>query len=355
MNLKNNNNLEVYIFNVDRGLSILCKTPQNHVLIYDLGSTKDLSPIKNIYTAKGFFSKMDEYEKGMIIAQTIISHPHLDHISDLTDENVSFIKNNSALITCQNDKEEKPENIHFNKAGHKIDFNRVNNPDNACAQIENYKSLYKNRCLPLRTIDPKIEDCNFKMGYYYLSHKKITELFTESQNQEYTNSLSIVLYIYYNDYSILIPGDITPEAFKLIIDGKCEKRFIDCTYGMSDTLRDTWISSTSTQPSLKDLLTKNRLTFLVAPHHGLESCFPEYLFTTMGKKKPYLILISEKPQSENSGSVDKRYQSEECTDGIDFHGKKRYSLTTRNDGNFKIVINEKCTIDSYNDYGDMFK
>ena len=43
MNLKNNNNLEIYIFNVDRGLSILCKTPQNHVLIYDLGSTKDLS------------------------------------------------------------------------------------------------------------------------------------------------------------------------------------------------------------------------------------------------------------------------------------------------------------------------
>ena len=46
MNLKNNKNLEIYIFNVDRGLSILCNTPQNHVLIYDLGSTKDFSPIK---------------------------------------------------------------------------------------------------------------------------------------------------------------------------------------------------------------------------------------------------------------------------------------------------------------------
>ncbi len=157
MNLKNNNNLEVYIFNVDRGLSILCKTPQNHVLIYDLGSTKDISPIKDIYKVKGFFSEMEEYEKGMIIAQTIISHPHLDHISDLTDENVDFVSKNSALITCQNDKEEKPEDSHFNKTGHKIDFNNINNPKDNCNQIENYKTPSEEPYLQMRTMNSDID------------------------------------------------------------------------------------------------------------------------------------------------------------------------------------------------------
>lgn len=353
MILKNNKNLEIYIFNVDRGLSILCKTPQNHVLIYDLGSAKDFSPIKDIYKTKDFFSKMEKYD-GKYIAQTMISHPHLDHISDLTDENVNFIKDNSALITCQNDKEEKPTNQHYNKVGHKIDFNRINNPDYSTSQINNYKELYKGRNLPLRTIDPGVENCNFKMGYYYLIHKNINLKFSE--DQDYTNSLSIVLYISYNDYSILIPGDITPEAFELILNGKCEKRFMDCNYSMSGTRHLSWTSSTNEeQPSLRTLLTKDGLTFLVAPHHGLESCYPDYLFKILGNKKPSLILISEGKHTEKSGNIDERYQSNECATGKFFKGRNRYSITTRNDGHIKILINEKYTIDSYNDYGDMFK
>ena len=345
MILKNNKNLEIYIFNVDRGLSILCKTPQNHVLIYDLGSTKDFSPIKDIYKTKDFFSKMEKYD-GKYIAQTMISHPHLDHISDLTDDNAIFINENSALITCQNNK-------NSNKNGYSINFDRINNPNNSNNQVENYKSLYKQRSLPLKTIDPKIENCCFKMGYYFLPHKTLNKMF--SQDQDYTNSLSIVLYIAYKDFSILIPGDITPEAFNLIIDGKCEKRFIDCTYGMSEYLRTLWTSSTYNQPSIKELLKKNRLTFLVAPHHGLESCFPEYLFDSFADNRPNLILISEKKQTENSGSIDKRYQNGEYAKGIDFKGKNRYSLTTRNDGHLKITIGEKCTINSYSDYGEMFR
>ena len=90
MILNNNSNLEIYIFNVERGISILCKTPLNHVVIYDLGSTSDFSPIKDIYKQNNFFSKMQKYE-GKMIAQTIISHPHLDHISDLTNDNAIFI------------------------------------------------------------------------------------------------------------------------------------------------------------------------------------------------------------------------------------------------------------------------
>ena len=348
MILKSNSNLEIYIFNVGRGLSILCKTPQNHVLIYDLGSTDGFSPINDVYKEKSFFSQMTNYE-GKKIAQTIISHPHLDHISNLTDNNAIFIKNNSALITCQNDKSD-------NKKGQKIDFNMVNNPDYSTNQIENYKSLYKDRSLPLRTIDPKVENCNFKMGYFYLPHNKIIELY--DSDQEYSNSLSIVLYIAYKDYSILIPGDITPEAFKLIIDGKCEKRYIDCSYSISSTMRMQWTNSTCReQPNLITLLQKYGLTFLVTPHHGLESCFPEYLFNKLGEKKPYLNIASEGKHTDKSGNIDKRYQNSECAKGIKFGEKTRYSLTTRNDGHIKIIVSSegKCTINNYSNYEDMFR
>ena len=72
---------------------------------------------------------------------------------------------NTAYITCQNDKSE-------NSIGHKIDFSRINNPGDNCEQVENYKSLYKKRQLPLVTINPKVDYVNFQMGYYYLPHKK---------------------------------------------------------------------------------------------------------------------------------------------------------------------------------------
>lgn len=369
MNLKNNKNLEIYIFNVDRGLSILCKTPQNHILIYDLGSTKDFSPIKDIYKTKDFFSKMEKYDE-KYIAQTMISHPHLDHISDLTDENVSFIKDNSALITCQNDKEERPTDSSYNKTGHKINFNNVNNPKENCNQIDNYKDLYEERHLPLRTMNSDVDGLDFKFGYYYLTHKQIDEHirsmrekksynddYSESEKQDYTNSLSIVLYIYYLGSSILIPGDITPWAFEEILKGNCEKRFTNYKKNKSDITRINWTSKTCDQPKLGTLLSQG-LTILVAPHHGLKSGYCQYLFDFLKEKKPEIILISEKSESANSGSVADQYQNGTCSNGIEFGDtkKKRWSLTTRKDGNIKIRIkpDAKWDISTNTSYKELF-
>ena len=207
--LLKNNNLEVYMFNVGRGLAVLVKTPQNYAMLYDLGSSEDLSPIADIYRMPGFLSQMEGQKQK--IAQCIISHPHLDHISDLTDENAEFINQNSAYVTCQNDKND-------NYYGHRIDFSRINNL-NAETQIKNYKGLYAQRQLPLRSFDPNVED-DFQLGVYYLKSSKVSELFP-SDDQEYSNSLSIVLYMSYHGKSILIPGDITPKAFDLILKGDC--------------------------------------------------------------------------------------------------------------------------------------
>ena len=345
--LQANNNLEVYMFNVGRGLAVLIKTPHNYAMLYDLGSSEELSPVADIYRNGSFFDnmrKLDAVERK--IAQCIISHPHLDHISDLTDDNAEFINALSSLVSCQNDKN---DNLH----GHKIDFSRINNP-NAEVQIKNYKGLYAQRQLPLRSFDPNVSS-DFQLGLYYLKSLKASELFPKD-NQEYSNSLSIVLYLSYHGRTILIPGDVTPKAFELILKGDCERRFTDCNSSMSNGLRNRWVTLTSTQPSLGDLLKEKGLTVLVAPHHGLESGYPQCLFDLLGDNKPSIILISEKPQSENSGSVDQRYQNGTCSKGVVIDGKTRYSLTTRNDGHIKVGFGCEGNgiVAKFSDFKDMF-
>ncbi len=363
MKLKRNQNLEIYLFNVGRGLSILVKTPQNQILVYDAGSTENFSPIEKIYNSDNFLSEMSEYGERKI-AQLIISHPHLDHISDLTNDNTSFLKNNASLVTCQNDKDDQDD------LDHKIDFSLINNPKDDCNQIANFKDLYKERYLPLETMNSDIDGFDFKFGYYYLTHKQIDEHirsvrvkkdydddYSENEKQDYTNSLSIVLYIYYCGKSVLIPGDITPWALEEILKGNCEKRFTNYKKNKSDETRQKWTSQTCDQPKLGTLVSQG-LTILVAPHHGLESGYCQYLFDCLGKKKTEVILISEKPVSSNSGSIAKQYQNGTCSNGIIYGDteEKRWSLTTRKDGNIKIIIepDSNWTIETNTNYKELF-
>lgn len=351
ISLQANDSLEVYMFNVGRGLAMLIKTPHNYAMLYDLGSSEELSPIADIYRRGSFFDnmqKLDGLERK--IAQCIISHPHLDHISDLTDDNADFIKAESSLVSCQNDKDKAAGQLD----GHKIDFSRIKNPGGD-KKVDNYKSLYSERNLPLVTFNPDVDGVDFQVGYYYLTHEQADELFPNN-DQEYANSLSIVLYMSYCGLTILVPGDVTPEAFELILKGKCEKRFTDYKRKMNEDKRQKWAQETSDQPNLKTLLEKKGLTVLVAPHHGLESGYPQCLFDLLGDNKPEIILISERSQTENSGSVDKRYQDGTCSKGVDFDGKTRYSLTTRNDGHIKVCFKSdgKGSVDYFSDYKGMF-
>lgn len=357
--INTSNNVVIWILNVERGLSLIIKTPQNYLILYDLGSTSDFSPIEYIIDNKMLdkFAAYSEPEaESKKIAQCIISHPHIDHISDLNNVNKGFVNDNSFYITCQNDKDEGiGEND--NSRGHKIDFTRINNPDPKAIQIDNYKALYKDRKLPLSTLVHYDEHFlnNLRIGYYYLTHKQCAELFPQD-NQKYSNSLSIVLYLSFGSYSIIIPGDITPEALKQIIDGKCEKRFTDYSKFQGIPTKTKWSKRTSSQPIIKDLI-KQGLTVLVAPHHGLESGYPDYLFEAMGNNKPELIILSDKSHdSDNSGSTHANYQNGVASSGIQYNGNKRYSMSTINDGNIKITFNElSWNIYANNDIDEVFK
>ena len=93
------------------------------------------------------------------------------------------------------------------------------------------------------------------------------------------------MYLRHGKQSILVPGDITPETFTEIIDGDkhVQKRYTYFSQTPPD-IQDDFHSTTSSQPTLKSLLTERGLPILVTPHHGLKSGFSSYLFENIKDK-----------------------------------------------------------------------
>ena len=59
----------VFIFNVERGLSIFIRLPNNHGIIYDIGSSENFSPTS--FIEDNLISHIE------CIDQLIVSHPHI--------------------------------------------------------------------------------------------------------------------------------------------------------------------------------------------------------------------------------------------------------------------------------------
>jgi hypothetical protein len=294
-----------------------------------MGKGEDLDPAECIDTT--FVSRLDSYNDSKI-AQAVLSHPHSDHIlqcEKLADG--SLLR--PALLTCPNEKP-NPEG-----ADERLNWSRIENPAETQNIVNAYRDLYRGdkRYLPLRTIDFSMREVLPKLEYglYYIRPPVCEELHP-SDNCEYGNSTSIMLYFRHGRHSVLLPGDMTPKGMKHIIEERSglEKRFtrFDTREKAS---HPNWHLETSDQPSLRSLLGENGLSVLVAPHHGLESGFSEDLYKAMKDKKPNLVVISERRhRGDKGGKVDARYYSERGASGltveIDGNTKDRRALSTIN-------------------------
>ena len=58
------------IWNVELGLAVHIKAPNGRYIVIDLGSTNSTSPLKSL--------------SGKEVRYMIITHPHLDHFSDIS-------------------------------------------------------------------------------------------------------------------------------------------------------------------------------------------------------------------------------------------------------------------------------
>lgn len=321
-----NNSTYVWVFSVGRGLSCFIKLGCGYGIMYDIGKGTSFNSFE--FIEKGIKPHLKKYN-GKSYAQVILSHPHSDHISQVDSLKSADIE----LVTCPNDICENE----------KINFDRINNPGDSAGLVNRYKQFYSERNPPLCTIDTHSPDCLIEYGIFYY-RPPILEKEYPSDDQLYTNSLSLILYIKHENTTILIPGDITPDILKKILNDEegTEKRYSILRNNSMSSIKK-WYSTTSDDaPSLGKLLRRYGLTFLIAPHHGLESGFCKELFENIKDNKVDINIISEKKHHEGdkAGDIDCRYQSEKYSKGVAVSIKepggklrceKKYSVSTIKD------------------------
>lgn len=328
----------IWVFNVDRDLCVFIRTGLNQGFMYDFGNSEDFKPSN--FLKKQIIPYLDEYKKSKV-AQTIISHPHFDHIRDISCLAEPDIKNSpfySSLHICPHDKtgSDKPECINWD---------RIKNPEGSENAIKLYRLLYKDRTLPLQTIcyDSSRSIPNLEYGLYYVRPPVVDEIFPDN-DQEYGNGISLVVFYRHGIHTLLITADINPEAFEhLLYEGKgLEKRYTIFDRSQSST-HPTWHLKSENQPSLRSSLSEHGLSILIAPHHGLKSGYSYDLYESIRERKPGLVVISEKRHlADTDGEVDPLYQLQRGAVGqnVYIEGKRefRYSVSTRNGHHILILF-----------------
>lgn len=258
--------MKVVVFNVGAALSAYVEVG-NKKIVVDLGKGNDFSPVNDFLIP--LFEKRQGKRNFYTIDQLILSHPHKDHISDLSDMDDKFI---FSLYTTPNDLARGVESYK------NVNWDLVDDPDSA--EVKKLRSLFKDRCLPLMVCDSS----RMTIGYIFPGEVENNETL---KNESYTNNIGIALYIH-SSYRILFAADIQKE-------------------GMKKLLTDN--------PALKRMINQG-VDFLVCPHHGLRSSFSTELFAEMkdGKTKK-LNIISEKAAGDDTRKVDSRYSSTDYCQG----------------------------------------
>lgn len=334
-------NLYAWIFNTGRGLSVCLRFPNNWGLVYDLGSSDEFSPTGFVRTNIAPYLKGYRHpgDSGVYkIAQCVMSHPHADHIGEveqITKHPRLTRPLAPSLITCPNEI----------CSADKLNFSRIENKDNYDL-IQKYKKSYAGRRPPLQTIvhqggDTDVPD--FEYGLYYMRPPAVDEIH-ENNDHHYGNGVSIAMYMRYGKLSLLLPGDVTPEVLPHILDDTATivKRYsLFYRNGHGDTA--DWHTAQSNQPGLGSLLGVHGLSVLLAPHHGLESCYCKELFDAIRGGKPVINLISDKrKKSETDGNVHPRYHREDGAFGlnvdIDGASEFRYGVSTKNGHHMLVVL-----------------
>lgn len=322
----------IWIFAVGRGNAAFIRTGLNHGFILDMNAT-DFDVAK--FIKEKFVPKLDRYGQNKI-AQAVLSHPHGDHIAQCSELRYGSPLS-PALLTCPHDK--SPAD---GSQDERLNWNRISNRDSDAEAVETYKELYEKRNLPLQTIKyVKGRNVpNLEYGLFYI-RPPVCEQIHPSDDNDYGNCTSIMFYLRHGNNSVLFPGDMTPKGMEHILN---EREGVEKRYTKFDAV---WSSrnanshqQTDGQPSLKGLLNRG-LSVLVAPHHGLESCYCPSLLSVLPGGKPKLTVISERIKAhENDGNTQKEYY--DCGTGVmvNIEGTDswRSSVNTKNDHHILIVF-----------------
>lgn len=258
------------VWDVQLGLAIHVKAPNSKYIVIDLGTgsyeSGNSSPLQ-----KRMWDN---------IAYMIITHPHLDHISDILnfDTNAPKVLQRAKSLTneevmrgvryCDKAKFEKYCQIN-DSYNSPVRSDNENNPDNA----DNYGGL-EIRTFSIATCDHS----NF-------------------------NNFSIITVFTLSGVKVVVCGDNETDSLEKLMK----------------------------QEDFKNAV--RRADVLVAPHHGRESAYHSDFVSLVN---PRITIISDTTKSDAS-AVDKYTKNSR---GWKVRGQERKCLTTRNDGNITVEFGE---------------
>ncbi|MDD5748400.1 MAG: hypothetical protein PHP64_05050 [Actinomycetota bacterium] len=313
--------LNIWVFNVEHGLASAIRTPNGKWILIDLGSSGECNPLTDFILPSferigvplyddpdcetvlisGKCSKAPclGFEK-MHFAQLILSHPHTDHLAGIKTLCESAFP---ILLTSPHSNE------YTNGELEMVNWEIVKE-QNRNAELVEY---LEEEVLPLRRPPNRPTNCDDEIDYMqvYWIPPKICEDDEELSKQNYTNNLSLLVFLKFGASSILFCGDIMPDGVKVLIDA-------DEQFGHD-------VGQIKPYRPFKQIL-KEGIDVLVVPHHGLESGFSTDLFSTM--KNPEGKVRSINIISKQSGKdVDSRYSSSDYCEGRNNLGQRSKSTT----------------------------
>ena len=259
------------IWNVELGLAVHIKAPNGRYIVIDLGSTNNISPLKSL--------------SGKDVGYMIITHPHLDHLSDI--QNINYAKP-QILSRCK-------------------DYTRTE-------LLEGIRDCDR---------DKIIQYCNFSESYSspvpsYMDPRTeapfdglTTEVFSTSAcDKSNKNNFSSIIVLKLGNAKVVVCGDNEKESFENLMK---QTEF-------KEAVKNAWV--------------------LVAPHHGRESGYCEEFVDLVS---PRITIISDKSGVDTSASQkytkkSKGFQVYNASTGIN---EFRSCLTTRKDGNIDITFGER--------------
>ncbi len=347
-----------WLFNVGTNQASMVWTPHRYVVIIDCGATDDFSPFEEIIPRLSDRCKTygNPYDgKKYIpesIAQLIVSHPHEDHITEFAryfESEQGSIPLNPYYVTC-------PYNKRKGKAD-EFDYSKCSPEALRGDLLKSYRTVADGpRETPLRIITPGEGDTDrvldLDLGLYFMQPGHLEE----ENDFDYVNAASLVYYIRYGMNRLLIPGDITNNALKQILNDAegSEKRY--SVFGQNRNKNHIWYRQNADQPKLKRSL-ESGLSVLIAPHHGSDSdiYFPDVLFRELGVK-PQIVLASEEVKTGGkAGGISPRYSDKNLVQGHDIYidGKidRERKLVSTINGHIAVIISsgEICIKQTHED------
>jgi len=286
------------IFNVGGALSSYVEFDNKKVVI-DLGKSNDFNPVEDFLLplAKKKFIKSPKDNDRYYLDQVFLSHLDRDHISSICEFDEYFYPR-YLTVPSEHPKQNNIFNIIKSLIVKDTDYYAKKvlslikdgpwTPGHGTGSDED-----KNEPLVV------CHDCENNIKLYHIPGSICgTE---QCLKESCSNNTSLVLYIEINGHSIFMPGDIMKEGMEYLLENNKE---------------------------LKEILKNYGVDFLVAPHHGLSTSFPDILFQIMKNNKTNrLNIISEKIREkdlkEPRSLVDTRYYGELfclCKNNLDSQG-----------------------------------